>query len=279
MESFRYTDQLPDNAMKTRVKQAGAVGVSALAIMGATAIDKMANAEVQSNISQALSAKDLHGVRGEGEVQDPVILSVGEESSLDVIQDPLVESQDDKRIDNEKETHYHEPAQWWPTAVKQNWLLIQSKAQEYELDPYLVATIVAEESGGQNINNPSGATGLMQIMPSTAQEIARLRNRTYYNMSDPTQNLDYGCWLIQYIDEKYIGANGVDITTDMGLAMLAVGYGDGEGALQVWMNNGYQTQHLSDQAKHVTPLWTDMYHNRNNLSSNVYTQMRGANNG
>ncbi len=269
MESFRHTDELPDKAMKTRVKQAGAVGVSALAIMGATAIDKMASAEVESaSTSQIVSAEDVHGARSEilKQVQDDKKMNgeKDESSKVEVVRSP------------ESGDSYHEPAQWWPIEVKQNWLLIQSKAKEYDLDPYLVATIVTEESGGQNISNRSGAQGLMQIMPSTAQEIARLRHRSYYNMNDMAQNLDYGCWLIHYIDEKYINGNGVDITTDMGLAMLAVGYGDGEGALRVWMSNGYQSQHLSDQAKHVTPLWTDMYHNRNNPTSVVYSHMRGG---
>lgn len=250
-------DLLPDRSMQKRIGKVGAVGVSALALVGSLAVDQMANAEVRPEPkSQVVSAEELHGLR------------------VDTSEPTIQQKETEKSVENKAE--YVEPAEWWPVGVRENWLKIQATAREYELDPYLVATIVAEESGGQNIQNQSGATGLMQIMPGTAQEVARLRHRAYYNMHDIAQNLDYGCWLIHYIDQKYISGQGVELETDFGIAMLAVGYGDGEGALQVWAQNGYQPQHLSDQARHVTPLWSDMYHSKDKPKSLVYAKQRGS---
>jgi hypothetical protein len=254
------------------VRNAGIVSVGALTAIGAAGVGQATNAEHYIEPThRAVSSEDAHGARS---VSNPnsVTLSKSEESDS-----ANLDTSDKSKGDNEteKQLEYLEPAKWWPTSVKQNWLLIQNNASQYDLDPYLVATIVAEESGGQNINNPSGATGLMQIMPSTAQEIARLRHMAYYNMSDPAQNLDYGCWLLNYINEKYITSRGVELNSELGIAMLAVYYGDGVGAGELWAKNGYSPQLLSMQAQQVTPLWQAMYRDKDKPKSEVYTIKRG----
>ncbi len=257
MENPLRREPEPDENMRKRVRNAGIVGVGALTALGVAGVGQAAVAErqpIRQDIS--VSAEDSHTARAEAE-------HMSAEQAIEA-KKPLGETLQSK-----------EPAAWWPTGVKQNWLTIQQVANDYMLDPYLVATIVAEESMGQNINNPSGAEGLMQIMPSTAQEIARLRHRANYNMQDVTQNLDYGCWLIHYLDEKYIKARGVDINSDMGIAMLAVYYGDGEGAGEVWARNGYKEDYLSEQAKHVIPLWSEMYKNRSEVNSPMFEKARG----
>lgn len=267
MENLIAREPEPDQAMRKRVAKAGAIGVGALSAMGAYSTNQISKVEKPTEVAhQVISAEDEHGSRS-------VIQSESEESLHKERRDPSIEPQDD--IGREKQLKSLEPAQWWPTDVKSNWLGIQAKATEYKIDPYLVATIVAEESMGKNIQNQSGATGLMQIMPSTAQEIARLRHRTYYDMTDIDQNLDYGCWLIQYLNEKYIAPRGVDITSDLGISMLGVYYGDGEGAGELWVKNGYSPNYLSVQAQQVIPLWQSMYRDRNSQKSEVYAAKRG----
>jgi hypothetical protein len=245
--------QLPDRASKHRVLEAGALGVGALSAMGMYSATQIASAEKQPVATQhVISAEDLHGSRSE----------VASEAKPNLEKSAEVESQT------------AEPAVWWPTEVKQNWLLIQSTAREYDIDPYLVATIITEESAGKNVNNPSGATGLMQIMPATAQDIARQRHRANYNMTDPQQNLDFGCWLIHYLDGKYIAPSGANLNSDLGIAMLAVYYGDGEGAGELWAKNGYNPKYLSTQAQQVTTLWQNMYRDRQGSKSDVFASKR-----
>ena len=253
MEAPIHRYSKPDAAMRRRTAKAGAVGVGALATMGVYSAAQIAAAEQQPAVAkQVISAEDLHGVR------------------------PA--HQNDVRIQQEKSAEIEkqnlEPAQWWPVGVKENWLQIQITTQQYQLDPYLVATIIAEESGGQNVQNASGAKGLMQIMPTTAQEIARLRRRAYYDMNDSVQNLDYGCWLIQYIDQNYISSKGVDLKSDLGIEMLAVYYGDGVGAGELWAKNNYQPKLLSDQAKIVAPLWVEMFRNAHSEHSPMFEKAR-----
>lgn len=257
METSLRREKEPDDKMRQRVRNTGIVSVSALAAMGAVGIGQAALAERQPvGQAKSVSAEDSHVARIEAEHPST-------RESIDKVNSP------------EKSPQYGEPATWWPTEVKQHWSVIQATANEYLLDPYLVATIVAEESMGRNISNSSGAEGLMQIMPSTAQEIARLRHRAYYNMQDVGQNLDFGCWLIHYLDDKYIKARGIDINSDMGIAMLAVYYGDGEGAGEVWARNGYKHDLLSEQASRVAPLWTGMYHDRTEPKSQLFEKTRG----
>ena len=229
-----------------------------LTLVGAGAADRLNNTEPVEPLAEKpshtelISSQDLHSQQPKAEPSH----------AAEAEQNPVIQTP--------------EPASWWPVAVKQNWLDIQQSASNYGLDPYLVATIVAEESGGQNIDNTSGATGLMQIMPSTAKEIARLRKRSYYNMHNRQENLDYGCWLIDYVNKKFIETRGVDLNSEAGIAMLAVGYGDGVGALTKWIDSGQTSASLSAQATAVTALWTDMYASRNAESSPVFTHKRGG---
>ena len=229
-----------------------------LTLLGAGAADRLNTSEPVAPLpekpshTEPISSQDLHSQQPSAESSD-----VPQEEQNQVLQSP-------------------EPASWWPVAVKQNWLDIQQSASNYGLDPYLVATIVAEESGGQNIDNTSGATGLMQIMPSTAKEIARLRKRSYYNMHNSQENLDYGCWLIDYVKEKFIEPRGIDLNSEAGIAMLAVGYGDGVGALTKWIDSGQTSASLSAQATAVTDLWLDMYNSRSADSSPVFKDKRGG---
>ena len=52
--------------------------------------------------------------------------------------------------------------------------LVGARARELELDPYLLAAIVRQESAFQaDVVSAAGAVGLMQVMPATGKELAR----------------------------------------------------------------------------------------------------------
>lgn len=54
------------------------------------------------------------------------------------------------------------------------WSLIQQHAARHQLDPYLLAALIAQESAFiPDIRSPAKAAGLMQLMPATAQRYAR----------------------------------------------------------------------------------------------------------
>jgi len=89
------------------------------------------------------------------------------------------------------------PSRFWeilfPLAY---WETIQEEAQRRNLDPYLVASIIRQESGFEpsTVSN-AGAVGLMQIMPEEASRIATaggLGAITRSDLFDPETNIAVG---------------------------------------------------------------------------------------
>lgn len=82
------------------------------------------------------------------------------------------------------------------------WDLIQKHATERNLDPYLVAALMAQESTFvPAIRSSAGAVGLMQLMPGTAQPLARRLGLPYSSslLTDPEANIRMGTL---YLAEK-----------------------------------------------------------------------------
>jgi soluble lytic murein transglycosylase len=76
------------------------------------------------------------------------------------------------------------------------WETIQAEAQRRSLDPYLVASVIRQESGFEpaTVSN-AGAVGLMQIMPNEASRIAQvggLENVTRQDLFVPETNIAVG---------------------------------------------------------------------------------------
>lgn len=85
---------------------------------------------------------------------------------------------------------------------------LKAAADRYGLDRALVAAVVNTESGfDERAVSRDGAQGLMQLMPVTAEWIAARRGIGYEEgcLFDPETNLDYGCWLLSYLLERYDG--------------------------------------------------------------------------
>jgi peptidoglycan lytic transglycosylase len=97
----------------------------------------------------------------------------------------------------------------------------------FTVDRALVYAFMRQESHfDPKARNPSGATGLMQLMPRTARYISgnkRLKRRKLY---DPGYNLDLGQKYLRYLLDKKIIAND--------LIKLTVAYNAGPGNFHVW---------------------------------------------
>jgi soluble lytic murein transglycosylase-like protein len=94
--------------------------------------------------------------------------------------------------------------------------LIEQTAARHEVDPLLVRSVVAVESGfNPYAVSPKGAQGLMQLIPATARRFG------VANPFDPASNLEAGVKYLKYLK---------DLFQDERLALAA--YNAGEGAVQ-----------------------------------------------
>ena len=85
--------------------------------------------------------------------------------------------------------------------------IVRGHAQNYELDPALLAAVIYRESKfDADARSASGALGLMQLLPDTAKGIAvhtggsRFRVRDLY---DPEINVRYGSFYLRRLLVKY----------------------------------------------------------------------------
>jgi soluble lytic murein transglycosylase len=86
--------------------------------------------------------------------------------------------------------------------------IIRQQAREKNLDPALIAAMIYQESKFQDRTSAAGAKGLMQILPGTAQFIARKSGGTAFELRDlgtPQINIAYGAWYLRYLIDRYGG--------------------------------------------------------------------------
>ena len=114
--------------------------------------------------------------------------------------------------------------QVYPILYKEEIIAVSEK---YGIDPALVFAIVRAESGfAPHTVSAKGATGLMQIMPSTGKYIADKKGVAEYDLFEVSTNLDFGCYYWKYLSERFYG-----------LTETAAAYNAGEGTVSGWLKN------------------------------------------
>lgn len=94
------------------------------------------------------------------------------------------------------------------------------------IDPAWAFGIMRQESRFQpSAQSGAGAGGLMQIIPGTANQIARGMGESAGNMSDPDTNIRYGTWFLSDLANKAGGQ----------IAVATAGYNAGPGAARRWI--------------------------------------------
>lgn len=86
---------------------------------------------------------------------------------------------------------------------------ILASASRHKVSPYLIAAVIEAESDWRpDAQSTVGARGLMQVMPSTAEELARrgaVNEKRFptESLSDPPVNIEYGAAYLRYLVERY----------------------------------------------------------------------------
>jgi soluble lytic murein transglycosylase len=106
---------------------------------------------------------------------------------------------------------------------------IRAAAHKNRLDPALVAAMIYEESRFRDdVSSHQGAVGLMQVLPSTARDIARKTGGTGFVAADLTDariNILYGCYYLRELLNHYHGSE----------AAAVAAYNAGQSNVDAWL--------------------------------------------
>jgi soluble lytic murein transglycosylase len=86
--------------------------------------------------------------------------------------------------------------------------VIRAQAAEKHLDPALIAAVIYAETKFDPRPSSAGAQGLMQILPSTAEFLARRSGGVRFQTGDlatPSINIAYGSYYLRYLLDHYEG--------------------------------------------------------------------------
>jgi soluble lytic murein transglycosylase len=122
--------------------------------------------------------------------------------------------------------------------------IIRQQAADKNLDPALIAGVIYTESRFRDQTSHAGAKGLMQLLPSTADDIARKSGGTAFvqgDLADPQVNISYGSFYLRYLLDRY-GGNDV-------LAIAA--YNAGEGRVDKWIFDARDSGEEFDHLRHI----------------------------
>src|SRR5579875_214977 len=123
-------------------------------------------------------------------------------------------------------------AYWQLVFPRPYWSQLTSDAQTQGLDPYLVASLVRQESEfNPGAVSRANAYGLMQLLPSTGKQMAKAQGERHFNpneLFDPSENLRLGTAYLRQNIDHYGG--------QVEYALAA--YNAGDGSVRQWIASG-----------------------------------------
>ena len=125
------------------------------------------------------------------------------------------------------------PAVYWQLVFpRPYWQQLSSDAETQGLDPYLVTSLIRQESEfNPGAVSRANACGLMQLLPSTAKGLARKEGEHHFNANelfDPTENLRLGTTYLRENIDHYGG--------QVEYALAA--YNAGDAPVRQWIASG-----------------------------------------
>ena len=142
--------------------------------------------------------------------------------------------------------------------------IVVGHAENYELEPQLVAAVIYQESKfDADAVSDSGAVGLMQLLPATAQGIADRTGGSGWHERDllnPELNVRYGAWYLRHLLDKY---------DDEQLALAA--YNAGQANVDRWRDAGVgiqfaETRHYVERVQELKAMYARVYASELGLS-------------
>lgn len=149
--------------------------------------------------------------------------------------------------------------------------MILAAAAKHNVDPNALAIMMLIESAGDpQAKSPSGAVGLMQIMPKTGETIAKERQMGDYSpdkLSDPATNIDFGAWYLA----RQVDTFGKDKDAAARVELAAAAYNGGPQSVREYLSG---QKPLSDETTQYKSLVSGMWNERSASESPTYRRWR-----
>lgn len=114
--------------------------------------------------------------------------------------------------------------------------IVYKYAYEYDLDPYLVFSIIkAESKFKEEATSKKDAKGLMQIAPITgrwAADVLKIENYNEDMLYVPETNIRMGCWYLSTLKKEFDG----------NLRNIIAAYNAGSGNVKKWLSDNTYSQ-------------------------------------
>ena len=81
---------------------------------------------------------------------------------------------------------------------------IAVSSENFGVDPVLVASVIKSESGfNKDVVSSKGAVGLMQLLPTTAEYLAKKLNYGEYDLYDVSDNINLGTYYLSLLLDEF----------------------------------------------------------------------------
>ncbi len=114
--------------------------------------------------------------------------------------------------------------------------VIRQQAADKHLDPALIAGVIYAETKFDPRPSAAGAQGLMQILPQTAEFLAKRSGATTFTPADlatPEVNIAYGSYYLRYLLDQYDGH----------VVPALAAYNGGESNVNRWLADAHSRGH------------------------------------
>lgn len=140
---------------------------------------------------------------------------------------------------------------------------IKKYSVEYNFNPYVIAAVIKTESNfDKDARSKKNAIGLMQMTPSTAEEVSKkmgIKDFEVEMLYDPELNISMGCWYLNDLREEF-GAN---------MELILAAYNGGRGNVKKWLKDEEKSK--DGQNLHYIPFEeTDKYIKKVKVNYNIY---------
>lgn len=149
---------------------------------------------------------------------------------------------------------------WLPRTITRFAPIIEAQAKRYNIDANFVAIIMTLESGGYTKADSGQASGLMQITPYTATDIATkhlLKPVKKYDVWHPETNIEFGVAYLVHLRDTFCDYKDGP-SWNACAELIAAGYNGGPGAAnQLFLGNGLGDTQTVIYSRNAFNMWRE----------------------